>query len=111
MRLVRQCDQDEREIEGAVHLEFDGSQTAESISEGLGGKNSRTQIGFNTFMKETTRRGSSTLPLETYAVVFLEVTFKTSLFCTGTTRTHVETCVRVVPVHTGTFLNVHTETC
>ena len=23
--------------------------------------------------------------------------------CTGTTRTHVSTCVRVVPVHTGTF--------
>ena len=23
--------------------------------------------------------------------------------CTGTTRTHVQTCVRVVPVHTGTF--------
>ena len=30
-------------------------------------------------------------------------TFKTSLVCTGTTRTHVETCVRVVPVQTGTF--------
>ena len=27
--------------------------------------------------------------------------------CTGTTRTHVSTCVRVVPVHTGTFERAH----
>ena len=27
--------------------------------------------------------------------------------CTGTTRTHVSTCVHVVPVHTGTFERTH----
>ena len=32
---------------------------------------------------------------------------KTSSVCTGTTRTHVSTCVRVVPVQTGTFERTH----
>ena len=31
--------------------------------------------------------------------------------CTGTTRTHVSTCVRVVAGTNGDVLNVHTGTC
>ena len=33
----------------------------------------------------------------------LRVHVQNVTICTGTTRTHVETCVRVVPVQTGTF--------
>ena len=47
-RLVRRCDQDERETEGAVRWNSMGPKLR-----------NRTRIGFNTFMKEATRGGSS----------------------------------------------------
>ena len=59
MRLVCRCDQDERETDGAVHWEFYGSKTAESISEVGRAKKFWTRIGFNQFMEEATRWGSS----------------------------------------------------
>ena len=58
MRLVRHYDQDERETDGAVNwiLWF---QNCEELVRSLEDENSRTRIGFNTFIKEATRWGSS----------------------------------------------------
>ena len=53
MRLVRHYDQDERETDGAEWVQNCEKRFRPE------GKNSRTQIGFNTFMKEATGRGSS----------------------------------------------------
>ena len=54
MRLVRHYDQDEREIDGAVHWNFVGPKLRDAFKKD-GGKISRTRIGFNTFVKEAAR--------------------------------------------------------
>ena len=58
-RLVHRYDQTERETDGAVSLEFDGSKTAKSISQGRRANILGLVTGFNTIIKEATNRGSS----------------------------------------------------
>ena len=57
-RLGRRYDQDEKETDGAVQWNSMGPKL-QKASHRDGGQNSRTQIGFNTFLKEATRWGSS----------------------------------------------------
>ena len=60
MRLVRHDDQDEREVDGAVHW----NTISPKLMRAFGDKGARDffrrRIGFNTIMKEVTRRVSST---------------------------------------------------
>ena len=62
MRLVRHYDQD-----GAVH----GNSMGPKLRRRLEGKNYRTQIGFNTFMKETTRRCSSVARIPKHVLLYI----------------------------------------
>ena len=58
MRLVRRYEQDERETDGAVHWNSMIPKLCGKHFRSPKGENSRTQIGFNTFVKEATQRGS-----------------------------------------------------
>ena len=61
MRLVR-YDQEERETDGAVHWNTIKSQIAESIWIKKEHEIFRRRIGFDTVMKEVTRRNSARIP-------------------------------------------------
>ena len=59
MRLVRRCDQHERETDCAVHWKLMGPKLRKNVLGGWRAKIFRIRIGSSMFAKEATKRGSS----------------------------------------------------